>query len=143
MIDFKNPLAMFRSLAHFGNETEKRAKRELKVPAEVLLHELQSQLSRPGSGKVYGRGRLGSKRHQASKPGEPPSPDTRELLRSAKIENQGDHLKIGVEAPGALALEFGSRDGKLQPRPYLRAALAAARERMTAKFVTQLRSQKK
>lgn len=140
MIDFKNPSAMIRNMSAFFDRTAKRVQRELKTPAETLLREVKAQLSRPGTGKLYRRGRLGARLHRASRPGEPPAPDTKQLLKSARIEEEGDRLQVKVSGPGALALEFGSRDQKLQPRSYLRAALAAARARMTSAFTAKLRS---
>ena len=139
MVNFKNPAEMARNLAAFGTKTEQRARKQLKEPAQVLLEEVRSQLNRPGSGRVYGRGRLGSKLHQASAPGEPPAPDTGKLRDSAHVEQDGETLRVMVDGENAAGLEFGSRAGKLAPRPFMRAALAAARARMTARFTATLR----
>ena len=137
MLDFKNPAAMARSLATFGDRTKRHTQRELKEPAQVLLDEVKSQLNRPGSGRVY-RSRLGHGTHRASAPNEPPSPDTRELLRSAHLEQlEREKIRVIVDGKAAAQLEHGTRE--IAPRSYMRAALAAARARMTAEFTAKLK----
>lgn len=138
MIRLNDVPGMFRSLEKFADGAEKMATRELQTPAETLLDEVQSQLSRPGHGRIYyGRGRLGSKRHQASAAGEPPAPDTRQLLESARIERDGETRRVVVDGPAAARLEFGARD--LSPRPFMRPSLSVARNRMGQAFAARLR----
>lgn len=141
VIKLKDVGSFVRSLERFGDRVERNAKRELLTPAETLLAEVRSQLSRPGSGRVYGRGRLGARRHQASAPGEPPAPDTRTLLESAHIEQEGETVRVLVNGADAAGLEFGTR--RMQPRPYMRPALVAAKARMTSQLVAKLRTDKK
>lgn len=104
-------------------------------------------LSLHGSGRVYtttfwtdARGRLRRGRarvpHQASAPGEPPAVDTG-LLRASightvATDAEGLYAEIGSGggvAPGvkyAAYLELGT--SKMEPRPYLRPSIDAARE---------------
>lgn len=131
--------AFARGFASFGEKTQESAKKELRTPAEALLEEVRSQLNRPGTGRVYshGRGRLGARLHQASRPGEPPAPDTGALRDSARVEPHGDGLRVVVDGASAGRLEFGARD--LAPRPYMRPALNAAKARMTRSFGAKLK----
>jgi len=138
MIRLGDVSSMVRSLEKFSDRTVKTAQRELKEPGEVLLEEERSQLDRPGTGRTYthGRGRLGARLHTASKPGEPPSPDSGALRDSARIELDGERVRVIVTGEGAAALEFGTR--QMAPRPYARPALAAARNRMGTAFAARL-----
>lgn len=83
--------------------------------------------------------------HRASKPGDPPAPDTSFLRRSTFIERTGKGGRVGVSAPAALALEFGTtRAGKrrnvtIAPRPFMRPALAKVREQLGQIFISTLR----
>jgi len=133
---------MLRSLGTFGERTVQRAQQAKRASAEVLLEETKAWLDRPGGGRVYRRGRLGSRLHTASAPGEPPAPDSGALRDSARIEQgDGEALRVIVSGPGASRLEFGARD--LAPRPYLRPALASARNRMGTAFAARLRTGRK
>ena len=104
--------------------------------ATVLLTEIRETLNQPGSGRVY-PSRTGSGLHQASKPGEPPAPDTFELRKSGRIEHHGVFPRTfarvvvgGPRAPYAPPLEFGSRDRKLLPRPFMAPSLKRATPKM-------------
>lgn len=83
------------------------------VTAEALT---KANLSRPGSGRIYGK-------HQASAPGEPPAPDTGQLRYATQADTQirrdGDDLVARVVAnkENALALEKGTE--KMAARPFL------------------------
>lgn len=83
--------------------------------------------------------------HRASKPGDPPAPDTGFLRRSAFIERTGKGMRVGVSAPAALPLEFGTtRAGKarnvtIAPRPFMRPALAKVRAQLGPIFISTLR----
>lgn len=83
--------------------------------------------------------------HRASKPGDPPAPDTGFLRRSAFIERTGKGVRVGVSAPAALALEFGTvRAGKgrtttILPRPFMRPALTKVRAQLGPVFVSSIR----
>lgn len=123
--------------------------------AAIFLKELKKNLSQKGSGRWYrsrrtttwiGRsarsggmvGRVRSAMHQASAPGEPPAPDTRQLKKSARISKRETHpwgarIRIevgGPKAPYAPAQEFGVREHGLAPRPYMRPTVIIAQPRM-------------
>jgi len=76
-------------------------------------------LSRPGTGKLYQRGK--TVEHRASAPGEPPAPDTGELRRRIEV----DVLRGPTEVRGvitanveyAAALELGTE--RMRARPFL------------------------
>ena len=80
-----------------------------------------SILSGNKTGIVYTRGGVA---HQASAPGEPPASDTGTLARSFNIIPNPGLLRVVVNnnAAYAAALEYGTR--KMEPRPFLRPALA-------------------
>lgn len=68
--------------------------------------------------------------HIASKPGDAPNTDTGELIRGLQVEVSPGAVLVGVESSQdekATALEFGTLDGTLAPRPFLMPALDANR----------------
>lgn len=73
-------------------------------------------LSRPGSGKVYGK-------HTASAPGEPPAPDTGQLRNATQADTQvrqeGSDIvgRVVANKEYALALEVGTE--RMAARPFL------------------------
>ena len=79
----------------------------------------------PKHGKVYQKaGRV----HQASAPGEAPAIDLGNLLNSLAVEIVSDlTARVTVGAEYGSPLEFGTVDGKIAPRPYLRPAVAQMR----------------
>lgn len=66
----------------------------------------------PATGKIYKRG---GKMHRASAPGEPPAPDTGNLIRHIqwRVWNDGNHWFAGVgnTLPYSLYLEYGAARG--------------------------------
>jgi hypothetical protein len=77
---------------------------------------------------VY-RGKTRRKPHQASAPGEAPASDTGLLANSIQTEMRGDlSADVVVGAEYGAALEFGSLDGRIAPRPFLAPAVEAERE---------------
>lgn len=92
------------------------AKAEAGIRRAALQGEarLKVILNQPGTGRVYGK-------HQASAPGQPPSPDQGELLRKTQADNQvlreGQDLvgRIVQNVDYALALAVGTE--KMAPRP--------------------------
>lgn len=82
-------------------------------------------LNTPKTGRVYQRG---SVTHQASAPGEPPASDTGELVNSIKTEYDEAKLSgtVVVRSPHGPHLEYGTRN--MEPRPFLRPALANRRK---------------
>jgi hypothetical protein len=81
--------------------------------------------------------------HMASAPGQAPNTDTGELVRGIQVEVRSGDVFVGVESSQdakANALEFGTTDGKLLPRPFLFPTLEASRreiEQMLAEAVQQ------
>jgi HK97 gp10 family phage protein len=70
----------------------------------------------PKSGETYGN-------HRASAPGEPPATDTGNLVRSITVDKPtADSVTITCRAPYAAALEFGTDDGHIEERPFMRPA---------------------
>lgn len=65
--------------------------------------------------------------HRASKPGDPPAPDTGALKRSTFVERIGKGARVGVAMLYAKWLEFGT--ATIRPRPFMRPALAQIRAR--------------
>lgn len=71
-----------------------------------------------------------SKRHVASKPGDAPNTDTGALVRSVVTEPvpAQQAVYVGSALFYAPHLEFGTKDGKLQARPFLGPAYHARRQ---------------
>lgn len=84
--------------------------------------------------------------HRASKPGDPPAPDTGALKRSAFIERTAKGARVGVAMAYGVPLEFGttragrSRNVVILPRPFMRPALAAVRAQFGDVVVGPLRA---
>jgi len=137
----KDPGALSRSLAGLKGKAEAIARadsRTIRAAGLELERAIKLELSKPGSGELYTHGKV---THQASAPGEPPAPDTGALRNSVGQEVVGNALRIGVGMPYAPFLEFGTigEGGFIAPRPFMRPALAAARERMTGVVVSEVR----
>jgi hypothetical protein len=79
----------------------------------------------PKHGKVYQKpGRV----HQASAPGEAPAIDLGNLINSLNVEIVSDlTARVTVGAEYGSPLEFGTVDGRVAPRPFLRPAAAQVR----------------
>ena len=113
----------------------------LTLAAVTLEGAIKLELSRPGSGRIYGR-------HQASAPGDPPAPDTGTLRASIGHEQTGDTVRVGSSLAQAGTLEFGTvRAGRgrrtvIEPRPFMRPALARVRGQLTADVAGELRSRR-
>lgn len=116
----------------------KEGSKALRAAGLELEGAIKLQLSKHGSGQIYVRG---GTTHQASAPGEPPAPDTGALRASVGQELFGRVLRVGVGMPYAVFLEFGTIDanGHIEPRPFMRPALAECKERMTGVVVADLR----
>lgn len=72
--------------------------------------------------------------HLASAPGQSPNSDTGELVRGIQVEIVSGDVIVGVESSQddkALALEFGTTDGRLKPRPFLIPSLEESRREIT------------
>lgn len=79
------------------------------------------------SGRVYVRGDV---EHQASAPGEPPASDTGRLVNSIKTVYDTKNLygKVVTTVAYGQYLEFGTQT--IEPRPFLRPALANTRKQI-------------
>ena len=105
-----------RGLLDVGPEIEREAVRRIKSP--------------PKTGRYYFRG---GHLHQASAPGESPADWTGTLAESVGFEvSSPREMKIGTRAaiaPYGGAMEFGTKDGMIAPRPFLMpSVLSKARE---------------
>lgn len=91
----------------------------------VRKEAISSILSGPKSGRVYTRRGV---EHQASAPGEAPASDTGRLVGSIRTEYDRGRLagKVVASTEYAPHLEYGT--ARMEPRPFLRPALAARRE---------------
>ncbi len=95
---------------------EQRAVKGLQRAALAGEAITKANLSRPGSGRLYGK-------HQASAPGEPPAVDTGRLRNATQADTQvrrdGDDIvgRVVANAEYAHALEVGTE--RMAPRPFL------------------------
>lgn len=85
-----------------------------------------------GPGKQVIRNQPGQQpyTHMASLPGQAPNSDTGELVRGIQVEVKDGDVYVGVESgqdQKAMALEFGTTDGRLLPRPFLFPSLEESR----------------
>ncbi len=98
--------------------------------AAVVLHTaVLGKYSTPGLGRVYGT-------HRASKPGDPPAPDTGALRGSVGISRTDTGWRIGTSLEYAPYLEFGTPT--LAPRPAWRPAIDETKDRMGPAIVATL-----
>lgn len=128
--------------------------------ATVLALEWKQLLLTPGRGRMYGD-------HQASAPGDPPAPDSRDLYNSIHLSEAGEKggdvvagVRVASDSPYIVPLEFGTRPragvkdlrgkrktgrgrlgsrlGGIAPRPSARPALARAKSKMDGALVAEL-----
>lgn len=83
--------------------------------------------------------------HRASRPGDPPAPDTGALKNSAFVQQVDGGYLVGVAGAYARPLEFGGLTGRtrtivLAPRPFMRPALAAVGKRLGLVFRATVKS---
>jgi phage gpG-like protein len=125
-VDINIPLAM--GVAHGAAERGVRAATE-EARAQLVL-----MLSRPGSGKVYPRGKRAQ--HQASAPGEPPAPDTGRLRNSITTEvfrtTDGALGLVSANTEYAAGLELGTE--KAKARPFISRVVAEQGDRIRRVF---------
>jgi len=115
------------------------AKGRVITAANILARGIRHKLNQGGTGRWYAS-RTGHGLHQASAPGEPPSPDTRNLQRSVSVKDRGfKGAEVHVKAPAAATLEFGSAINNLEPRPYMRPSLSENRAKMNTVLVTAVK----
>ena len=96
--------------------------------ANEIANDAKMSMGEEKSGRVYvKKNNLG---HQASAPGEAPAIDTTNLVTSIKAEMIGlSTAVVSASAEYSAALEFGTRDGKIEARPFFRPAVRKARKR--------------
>jgi HK97 gp10 family phage protein len=84
-----------------------------------LVTKIKLKLSQQGSGRIY---KIRGVYHQASAPGEPPSPFTEQLKNSVKYTVKktfgGIQGTVSVSGEEASYLEFGT--SKMAPRPFFK-----------------------
>lgn len=104
------------NLAALERIAEERAVRGVQRAALAGEAITKANLSRPGSGRIYGK-------HQASAPGEPPAVDTGRLRNATQADTQvrrdGDDIvgRVVANDEKAHALEVGTE--RMAPRPFL------------------------
>jgi HK97 gp10 family phage protein len=75
---------------------------------------------------------------RASRPGDPPAPDTGTLRNSIAHEVvSSQRVRVGTNVEYAPFLEFGT--ARMAPRPFMRPALAMSRQQMADAIVAELR----
>lgn len=104
--------------------------------AELVRSEAISLiLNTPKTGRIYPRRGI---EHQASAPGEAPASDTGRLVNSIRTSYDVAKLTAYISADANYAgyLEFGTQ--KMEPRPFLRPALANVRDRVQQLVDTEI-----
>lgn len=100
----------------------KRLAQAVKACAYLVLGDAKKRILRgEKSGRIYGN-------HQASKPGESPASDTGNLARSGRVDIYEKYARVIFDAAYALPQEYGTNDGRIAERPFLRPALEANRD---------------
>ena len=114
------------NLEKLRREKAKRLKEAVHKAAYLVLGDAQKRILRGDkTGRVYGD-------HRASAPDESPASDTGNLVRSGRVDLHEDFARVVFTAAYALALEYGTNDGKIAERPFLRPALEENREAIRA-----------
>jgi len=107
------------------------------VGNDVRNYAINSIVEGPKTGAVYSRG---GKVHQASAPGEPPAGDIGTLQNSITLRIDAAKLNVYVNAGAryAAALEYGTV--RMEPRPFLRPALAVHTAQINARVTAEVRA---
>jgi hypothetical protein len=91
------------------------------LASDYVVEVRNRMVTGPATGRIYAS-RLGRGMHQASAPGEPPAPDTRDLIDGIAVvmggRGMGTVAQVVVADPArgyVLALEFGT--SRMLPRP--------------------------
>jgi hypothetical protein len=140
-----------RAAENFRSNQLRKETRALRAASLVLVGVIKETLSTPGQGAIRrgGRNRVGSgsfnrgkdgKLHmvhrgaartnidvsdRASRPGDPPAPDTGALRNSIDYELTSETTsRVGTNSVYAEPLEFGTT--RIAPRPFMRPSLAKA-----------------
>ena len=101
----------------------------MEVVALDATQQVKLELSHPGTGREYPRGK--DTTHVASAPGEPPAVDTGRLRNSITSEvfrtPKGAEVIVSANTEYAMALEVGTE--RIAPRPYMMTVLRQGVER--------------
>jgi hypothetical protein len=101
-----------------------RAAQVAAAATQQLAAIIKLELSKPGRGRLYRRGR---KWHRASAPGEPPAVDTDRLRGGAKAEMIAPTVgRVGGFPRYGRWLEYGT--ARVAPRPWIRPSVAKLRQ---------------
>jgi HK97 gp10 family phage protein len=95
--------------------------------ADIVVAAAKSKVLKGPWSKSGTKVKRGGKWHYASVPGEPPATDMGQLVSSIHVVKgtPGDIVTALciADAPYAAALEYGTKDGKIKERPFMRQAL--------------------
>lgn len=101
-----------RLLAARGPEIQREVGQALYVAGDLIAKEAQISIT---NGSVSGAG------HVASRPGEPPNADTRQLDTHIRVDKTGPFsIEVGSFAPYSSFLEFGT--SRMAERPFMKPA---------------------
>ena len=130
-VEMTGVLASRRAMQNLGDELTKRLNDEIARAAKNVANHARLSIRNPNkSGRLYPRG---GKIHQASAKGEAPAFDTGNLAGSVIQErSQTDTGRLATWITGSKLnyskwLEFGTQDGRIGERPFLRPALRRER----------------
>jgi hypothetical protein len=134
-----------------GQEAQREMRAALIMAGLVVQTEARRLVQKSPRGGVTYEKYNPRRTHTASAAGEPPATDTGMLVNAITVVPLLDRLSVVVKVAGALApyslpLEFGTADGKIKPRPFLRPALearGAAASAIIASAVKKLLAKKK
>lgn len=127
-------------LREFADATADRVDEALTAGLIVAVAATKETLSTPGQGRLYPRGK--KRKHRASRPGDPPAPDTGTLRNSIAHELTGRGAgRWGSSLEYAQPLEDGTIEdgGALAPRPFMAPTLARAEAAITEAVVDTLK----
>ena len=131
MIKIKNKNRLISRLKKLSASSQLPVKQTMLKSAKKIQNESKKLISKGSrTGVVYYRGEISSRR---SAPGEPPKTDTGVLVSSInKIKrNDGFAYTIGSFVKYAWYLEFGKKDNKILPRPWLQPTFLKNKKNIT------------
>lgn len=138
MSEIKNLNRLIKKLQKINQNTNKYILREYNYIAQLMRNEAVTNVSQPGTGKIYKRG---NKTHQASRPGQAPATDTGVLKANIFADLAKNELaaKFGVKAGVKYArfLEYGT--SKMAPRPFIRPAYNKFKDKIKPAVISALR----
>ncbi len=120
-------------LGRLGAGDRQAERRALAAGGNVLKAAIRAQLARAG-------GRRRAAGRPASEPGQPPALQTRQLYASIATQWRGRKLRVGTGLIRGRFLEYGT--ARMQARPFMRPAFAAAKGQMGPVAAVALRQGK-